>query len=654
MSENSDDTKNMGRDSRRGQVLEWVVTAILVGLLSWGAKAFTRTDSPVPAIWLSSGLLLGVILTAPRSRRPGLLVAGLVGTFLSSWLIDGLSSAFLVSIFNTVEVFVASFCRSRLDEAQDLTNARTFRRFIGYAVLAGPIVAMVLFTLYVVAVGEQPTWPLFLNQVISHSLGLATFVPVTLALRSDDLSRLVRPERVGELTLTLLLVAVVTALVFSQNRFPLLFLVFPAMLLLTMRGGFGGTAIGVVMVVVIAVGFTVAGHGPLNIARTQPMWQYLFVLQVFIASLLVTMFPVVVVLAEGRRAHQAERDNALRLKLLAEHSKDVIVLADAAGRSLYASPSVTDVFGYAPEEFLQKMWHTMVHPDDVERVRAELAQQAESGEERSTLSYRAYRSDGREIWVDALVCRFRDADFQRVGAMLATDGNIDGGADGYQGRVVTLRDASRRKRAELALAQANSELASLVWKDALTGLGNRRRFDEAMAEEWDRCARAGQPLSIVMLDVDHFKAFNDEHGHQQGDHRLVEVAGAIADALYRPRDLAVRYGGEEFAVILPATGVDEAGLIAERIRVNVMALDAGTGGRGLGSCTVSLGVAGAVPSTRGTACDIIKAADDALYTSKREGRNRTTLLQVNWPAQYPGARTSAALDLDSTGTFGGR
>jgi diguanylate cyclase (GGDEF)-like protein len=166
--------------------------------------------------------------------------------------------------------------------------------------------------------------------------------------------------------------------------------------------------------------------------------------------------------------------------------------------------------------------------------------------------------------------------------------------------------------------------------------------------------RAGQPLSVIMLDVDHFKAFNDEHGHQQGDHRLVDVAGAISDALFRPRDIAVRYGGEEFAVILPVTGIDEAGLVAERIRHNVMALDAGTGGRGLGGCTVSLGVAGAVPNPRGDAGDIIKAADDALYTSKREGRNRTTLLQVNWPAPHPVMRTSAELDLDATGTFGRR
>ncbi|MET0292725.1 MAG: diguanylate cyclase, partial [Steroidobacteraceae bacterium] len=469
-----------------------------------------------------------------------------------------------------------------------------------------------------------------LGAMISHSLGIATFAPVTMALRRDDFSRMVARGRMGELFLTLLLVVGVTLLVFSQVRFPLLFLVFPAMLLMATRGGFGGTALGIVVVVVMSVGFTVSGHGPLTLTRG-PLYENFFVLQVFIASLLLTMFPVVVVLAENRRSHRAQRASLLQLNLLAEHSTDVIVLTDVTGRRLYVSPAVIEVFGYTPDEFMHQTWRDMIHPEDQARIQLELRDRALSGE-RSTVNYRALRRDGREIWVEALVCTFRDEDFAKLGALLGRkEDGLMSGFDGQHGRVVTLRDVSRRKRAEIALAQANSRLESLVWQDALTGLANRRRFDEAISEEWDRCSRAGQPLSVVMLDVDHFKAFNDAYGHQQGDHRLVEVGQAISGALFRPRDIAVRYGGEEFAVILPATAIDEAGLVAERIRQNVMALDSGTGARGLGRCTVSLGVAGAVPADHGTPADILKAADDALYTSKREGRNRTTLLQVNWP-----------------------
>ncbi|RYG86394.1 sensor domain-containing diguanylate cyclase, partial [bacterium] len=568
--------------------------------------------------------------TAPRERRFALIAAGALGNLLSSALIgDGLATGLPVALCNAFEVWIASVWQRRIAASQDLTDRLTFHRFIAFAVVLAPLASTALVAVWgLIAAGRvdpglQGEW------LISHALGMATFTPVTMALRRDDVRRLMQPPQLGEFLLALALVAVVTVAVFAQSRYPLLFLVFPAMLWLAMRTGFAGTAIAVVLVVVLAVGFTVAGFGPLTLATGFPRGQHFLVLQVFISSLLLTMFPIVVVLAERRRAHQAESDLALRSRLLAEHSTDVIVLTDTASRRLYVSPAVTEMFGYTPEDFQRMTWHEFVHPDDRERIARELRDRAETGS-RATVTYRARRADGSDIWVEALVCTFVDDDFARVVTALGLDGVVDGGADGREGRVVTLRDVSRRRRAEEALAQANTELASLVWKDALTGLGNRRRFDEAMAEEWDRCSRAGQPLSLIMVDVDHFKAFNDEHGHQHGDHRLIGVAAAISGALFRPRDVAVRYGGEEFAVILPATGVDEAGLVAERIRENVVSLD-GSQRENLGTLTVSTGVAGAVPTERGRPEDLMKAADDALYTSKREGRNRTTLLQVNWP-----------------------
>jgi PAS domain S-box-containing protein len=224
---------------------------------------------------------------------------------------------------------------------------------------------------------------------------------------------------------------------------------------------------------------------------------------------------------------------------MTEHSTDVIVLTDVVGRRLYVSPAVQAVFGYTPEEFVRKTWHDMIIPDDAERVRAELAHQAQTGE-RSTVSYRAHRADGREIWVDALVCTFKDADFQRVGALLPVDGKIDGGLDGHSGprRHAARRLASQARRAGAGTGEHGARLAGVEGRvDRPRQPPPLRRSDSRGV---DRCSRAGQPLSVVMLDVDHFKAFNDEHGHQQGDHRLVEVAGAIADALYRPRDIAVR------------------------------------------------------------------------------------------------------------------
>lgn len=634
----------------RGRIVEWLVTLALVAVLSWASKAFTRADTNISTIWLSNGLLLGVILTAPRAHRPALLVAGFLGTWIAGGPIDGWGASIVIALFNVVEVWVASARQRPLAEAQDLTNARTFRRFVWFAVFLGPLVATLLHMVYVTFAFGAPNLTYSASAFVAHALGIATFTPVTMALRRDDISRLVDRERVGEFVLTLLLVTGATMLVFWQERFPLLFLVFPAMLLMAMRGGLGGTAIAIAVVVFLSVGFTVAGHGPLNLARSGPVYQNFFVLQVFIATLLLTMFPMVVVLAENQRAHAAERLSALQLKLLAEHSTDVIVLTDVHARRLYVSPAVLEMFGYTPEEFAKLTYRDYLHPDDRDRVAAELREHARTGD-RANITYRAFRKDGREIHVEALVCTFNDEAFETLGR--TAHGNREGPPATREGRVVTLRDVTRRRRAEEALAQANSELASLVWKDALTGLANRRRFDEKLNEEWARCSKAGQPLTVVMIDVDHFKAFNDEFGHQQGDHRLIEVAKAIQETLFRPRDLAARYGGEEFAVILPATGVDEAGLVAERIRENIMRLEVGGAAHAFGPVTASVGVAGAIPLPAGRPEDIVKAADDALYTSKREGRNRTTILQVNWPAaRAPGM--DANLDLGATGTFARR
>jgi diguanylate cyclase (GGDEF)-like protein len=135
-----------------------------------------------------------------------------------------------------------------------------------------------------------------------------------------------------------------------------------------------------------------------------------------------------------------------------------------------------------------------------------------------------------------------------------------------------------------------------------------------------------------MIDVDNFKQFNDCYGHQRGDFCLKDVARAILSGLFHTDDLAARYGCEEFAVILPNTSTDNAARVAERIRRAVYDLGRPHKVTAHGVLTVSVGVAAAIPVSHGDAVAIVTAADEALYISKREGRNRTTLLDVNWPA----------------------
>ncbi|MGY2295466.1 sensor domain-containing diguanylate cyclase [Pseudomonas yamanorum] len=181
------------------------------------------------------------------------------------------------------------------------------------------------------------------------------------------------------------------------------------------------------------------------------------------------------------------------------------------------------------------------------------------------------------------------------------------------------RELRRRYRAEKVL----SELAAT---DALTGLANRRTLDQRLRLEWERAQRSGEPLALLMIDVDHFKAFNDRHGHQGGDEALRNVARVIGSNIRRPADLAARYGGEEFAVILPDTDIDGASTIAEHIRSAVEHLPPADGDAL--SVTVSIGLSTWDKRRRGSLEELLLSADRALYDAKHSGRNRTVHSQA--------------------------
>ncbi|HEU4371877.1 MAG TPA: diguanylate cyclase [Telluria sp.] len=190
-----------------------------------------------------------------------------------------------------------------------------------------------------------------------------------------------------------------------------------------------------------------------------------------------------------------------------------------------------------------------------------------------------------------------------------------------------LHDSLEQRVAERTaqLEEANRKLATLSATDSLTGLANRRHFDEALRSEWARASRIGQPLAVVMLDVDYFKKFNDRYGHQAGDSCLVRVAQALAASARRASDLTARYGGEEFSIVLPNTGADEARQIGEALRRAIEQLDIANEGAESGQVTISVGVA--IQSGPGVADPdaLMRLADAALYRAKDAGRNRVVL-----------------------------
>jgi len=183
------------------------------------------------------------------------------------------------------------------------------------------------------------------------------------------------------------------------------------------------------------------------------------------------------------------------------------------------------------------------------------------------------------------------------------------------------------------LEEMNRQLRILVRQDGLTGLGNRRHFDDMLGTEYRRAMRMGTPLTLIMVDVDRFKAFNDLYGHPAGDACLQAVARALAASLRRPADLAARYGGEEFAVLLPST--DEAGALvsAARIQDAMRAAALPHAGSEGGFLSLSLGVAVLMPSGGGDGpAALVEAADTALYAAKRAGRNQVQVAGRTVPA----------------------
>lgn len=251
---------------------------------------------------------------------------------------------------------------------------------------------------------------------------------------------------------------------------------------------------------------------------------------------------------------------------------------------------------------------------------------------------RALEKPGEWTPIIFLSAMTKDADLER---------GIEAGGDDYLFKPVSEAVFGAKVRAMQRIVQmrysllvltrkldaANRELTRLSAVDGLTGIANRRQFDEALSREWRRCMREREPLALLMCDVDFFKQYNDRYGHQAGDECLKQLAATLRGKLRRPADVVARYGGEEFAAILPDTGVDGAALVAEGMRAAVQALGLAHEASAAGRVTVSIGVAVRVPQQPAELAAFVGAADAALYAAKRRGRNRVAAAGDESPAQ---------------------
>ncbi|HEX4020957.1 MAG TPA: diguanylate cyclase [Acidobacteriaceae bacterium] len=350
----------------------------------------------------------------------------------------------------------------------------------------------------------------------------------------------------------------------------------------------------------LAIGITLTHHA----GRIAAFWPAKGPLIALFLSLMLFLILAAALLASRRTFESRLQEEKTRYRLLADNSRDIVVLSDLEGRRIYVSPAVKDVLGWTPEEWTGANAADLMHPDDVPGFKVML-QEMLSGSDRRIFSYRTRKKDDSYLWMEASVRVLRDE-----------------GTGEPSSFVANVRDISRRVEAEEKLDLAYRQMRQLATLDGLTSLPNRRRFDEVLEVEWRRAMRNNQSIALLMVDLDHFKRVNDLYGHRAGDLCLQTVAMVIADCMRRPGDAAARYGGEEFAVILPDTDAEGARHLGELLREKIHNAHTDIGVGDPITLSASVGVASRVPRMYERADPLVEAADRALYDAKKAGRDR--------------------------------
>jgi diguanylate cyclase (GGDEF)-like protein len=483
---------NANRSLTGPESIRWghlIATFFILLLFSWLGIILSRQSDGVATIWFTNGLLFALIITQPRSTWVHYFVAGFLADTLADVIYgDPLKVAVGVSVANSIEVIASSLLLTRwFGSPFQLTKRIPLLGFLGVAVVGATAITSALgasWTMLFVDAG--PWWMLFRTWYLGDVLGMAIIAPLVFILQRPGFFAMLRRQQISKTLLLLLVPAIATALVFSHSKDPLIFFIFPALLLVVFRLGFPGTVVAVFVIALISIWFTVTGHGPLMLITGTNLLHKIVIEQIFLAVALFTFFPIAALLEE-------------------------------------------------------------------------------------------------------------------------------------------------RKTLEISLQKSEHRYRELANADALTGLANRRAFDERLEEAWERAVRNRQSLALLLIDVDLFKAYNDLYGHVGGDECLRSIAKVIANALQGKAELAARFGGEEFAVILPNTQMEMALQIAENVRQAVTAMKVPHSGNQLGIQTISIGVAVDVPDRNAGAISLLTASDHALYRAKYLGRNRVESTVAEMP-----------------------
>ena len=302
-------------------------------------------------------------------------------------------------------------------------------------------------------------------------------------------------------------------------------------------------------------------------------------------------------------------------RLLIDHSAEMMILSPFNGDRRFVSRAVEEITGFTAEEYLNFSGWDFMHPEDRPRAEATV-EELKQGTLSHLIRYRTLHKDGNHRWVEATVT-----------------GYVEPGSDRLGGYVATVRDLTEQKEREDQLAAENLHLHEAAFRDDLTGIANRRRFNEAFRLEGLRQTRSKHDLSLLLIDVDCFKQYNDTYGHLAGDQCLQKIAQVTTQLLRRESDLLARFGGEEFIALLPMTDMPGAMLLADSIRYAIASLQLPHHSSPHKVVTLSVGVASWAAGEQLDRESLVRRADIALYRAKEAGRNRTCAADADAPRE---------------------
>lgn len=317
-----------------------------------------------------------------------------------------------------------------------------------------------------------------------------------------------------------------------------------------------------------------------------------------------------------KRSHIKLKETEERFRLITEYSSDMITVHNEQGEYVYISPAVKEVIQFEYPELLGKGMDIFIHPEDVERTNDMFQKALQESSAESTYRYRTKFGD--YIWIESTLKSVPDQE------------------DDEKKVIIVSRNITNRKLTEQKLQEANELLNRLSYMDGLTGIANRRYFDETLLKEWKKANNSHQPITLIMFDIDYFKKYNDTYGHLKGDACIQTIAQAVNNlfSLDQSNYTFCRYGGEEFAIILPSCDTKYGYTISLQVQDTVRSLQVPHASSEIADIiTLSIGMASIYPAKQSIPDTLIKAADSALYQSKSRGRNTISIYEK--PGRIP-------------------